>query len=892
MAKLKQSIAVQRQIPEHVRENYPVFVEFVKLYYEFLEDTQSTNLESIRDIDTTLDSFIDRFKSELAKNMPVDLSTDNRLLLKHLREFYLSRGSESSYKFLFRTLFGKEATLFYPSTQILRVSDGKWKQDVSIFVQVTGTTTDLSSLSGQFITIKTSRKTIKTFSENVLQYNQNVYEIFIQRDYLNEIEVGSTVSYTSGLTEFTGVILQCPVKLSIYKEGRGFKVGQLYALKTNIGRGCIVKVTKVDTVGAIKSVQVIRFGLDYQSTFYSYLSSKDVVASEYVHPVELAIGSESSPATPPGYTEGDPAYNEPHGGFIDYGFASRQEYFYYDTDIPVGSPDRRSDRYYADPSYVGDVVQQFYTDQVGKIIDEDLAIIQIDLGAVARYPGYYQKADGFLSDEIYIHDGKYYQAFSYVIRVEEELRRYADIVKALVHPAGMKAFAEYNIVKEIEVSATTPLLSQILQFTDSTFGIDDRGFGYDAWKMEYNELGEISYVPFPGANKVYSRQGKANVFPTKNIEENILHTEDILRTFSRGFPDEFFSVLSLASNNVDKIAIDSIDEYIESLSNEIEKKFSENILNQETITSILERGLSELITIAEANALIINKPIVDEIQSPTDASINSFIKNIFEDIANSDDKYLDYAKVLNDNTELVIDLLSNELEKKFNVDSIALDEKQITRLEQNMIEQILLVEESKIIDAVKALLDSVSILDPQSYDYAKPLADSFSISDIADVIRAKIFEEQLSLNEAFTIARSQFASDIIDLIQDIYDNAYQKTISETIILDEVFQLGQYEKTGINDDINIAELYSAMISRICEDVVSSISDAYLGHDINKTIDEVQTLVEVTSKDLIKGTKQDSINISTGGSIRSTPTMYDSEVYFIGNETYQAALTTFS
>ena len=901
MAKLKQSIAVQRQIPEHVRENYPVFVEFVKLYYEFLEQTQATKLETIRDIDTTLDSFINQFKSEVAKNMPIDLSSDRRLLLKHLREFYLSRGSEASYKFLFRTLFNKEASLFYPSTQILRVSDGKWKQDISIFVELDAaslaqiadiTEADINGLAGQFFTIDSNGKKIQTYAEQVLRYDDTKFEVFIQRDYANDIVVGARLDYfdtTYGIP-IGGTIVACPSKISIYKPGKGFKVGQLYALKTNIGRGCIVKVTKVDTVGAIKAIQVIRFGLDYQSTFYSYLSSKDVVASEYVHPVELAIGSPGNPATPPGYTNGQPAYNEPHGGFIDYGFANRQEYFYYDTDIPVGSPDRRSDRYYADASYVGDIVQQFYTDSVGKIIDEDLAIIQIDLGAVARYPGYYQKADGFLSDEIYLHDGKYYQAFSYVIRVEEELRRYADIIKALVHPAGMKSFSEYNIVKEIEVSATTPLLSQILQFTDTTLGMDDRGYGYDAWQMEYDELGRINYVPFPGANKVYSRQGKANLFPTKNIEENVNHMEEILRTFQRGFPDEFFTVLDLASNNLNKIASDSISEYVESLKNDLEKKFKENILNTDFINSFLQRGLSELIIIAEANSLSTSKPIDDTIDAPTDLNISSYVKNMVEAIINSDDKYLENSKIISDNSGVIADLLSNELQKIIDQDSVSLTEAQFNRLEQNMYEQIQMVEESRITEAVKALLDNVSLLEGYASEYSKPFADIITFADVADVIRAKIFEESLILAEAFTIARSQFADDLLDILLDVYNASYEKTIADAVTLDEL-RISATEKSLV-EPINISELYSGMISRVCDDIVSSISDAYLGNLVEKTLDEQISLAEGSYRDLSKGSYQESINTLTSGSIKSTPTMYDAEIYFIGNEEYQASLTTFS
>lgn len=450
MSNVKQSILVQRQIPEHIRESYPVFVEFVKLYYDFLQETQSQDLERIRDIDTTLDEFVEKFKSEVAKNFPSHLAGDQRLLLKHIREFYLSRGSEASYKFLFRTLFGKEATLFYPGTQVLRASDGKWTQDISIFVKIDASTSSLFELQQQFILITTSKKTIQTFVNKVNQYSDDIYEVFIQRDYANEIEVGSTVSYTSSGVTYSGNIVKCPSKISIYKPGKGFKIGDLYALKTSLGRGCVVKITKTDSNGGIKAVQVIRFGLDYETTFYSYLSSKNVAAFEYVHPLKLNA------------TGAQPAYNERSGGFVDYGFASKQTYFAYDDTIPVGTTSNSADRYYADSSYVGDIQQQFYADQTTKVIDEDLAIIKIDLGAVAKYPGYYSTVDGFISDEMYIHDGNYYQSFSYLIKVEEELKKYSDIVKALVHPAGTKSFSEYKIQTILKLTATAPLLFKVL----------------------------------------------------------------------------------------------------------------------------------------------------------------------------------------------------------------------------------------------------------------------------------------------------------------------------------------------------------------------------------------------------------------------------------------------
>lgn len=574
MTKLKQSVAVQRQIPQHVRDNYPAFVEFIKLYYEFLEETQSQNLEKIRDLETTLEEFIDRFKLELAKNVPIEMSNDRRLLLQHIREFYLSRGSEDSFKFVFKSLFGKDADLFYPATQMLRVSDGKWQQEIAVFVRLTGSTTSLFPLAGRYINIITPRKTIQTFVENVNAYNELTYEVLIQRDYANEITVGSTIRYvdTDG-TIYTGVILACPSKIKVYKQGKGFRVGQLFSLKTSIGNGCLVKITKVNSDGGIVAVQPIKFGLDYVSRFYSYLSNKDMTAYEYVHPLKIhttaqtasqvntanytasptngsqtfAInyyvldgvplvavtvtrngtkvnvsfsGISGTALTVSGLIAGDvvnlvgyksPGYIDPYGDFVEFGFASKQTYMDYDTTINVANESFGADRYFVDASYVGDIVQQFYTDSTNKL-DEDLAIIEIEIGAVARYPGYYRTSDGFISDEMYIQDGKYYQAFSYVIRVEEELRKYADIIKALVHPAGMKMFAEYNLFNEIIVSAGVPNVFRLLQFSDEITNIFDQGENYTIYEND---------EPLLSSSKVFSNIGKAVLIPRKNFFEEI-----------------------------------------------------------------------------------------------------------------------------------------------------------------------------------------------------------------------------------------------------------------------------------------------------------------------------------------------------------------------------------
>lgn len=72
------------------------------------------------------------------------------------------------------------------------------------------------------------------------------------------------------------------------------------------------------------------------------------------------------------------------------------------------------------------------------------ALIDIDLGAVISYDGYYYNQDGQLSALKYIHDGHFYQQFSYVVYVNETLQTYEDAVKQLIHPAGFKLFGGFR----------------------------------------------------------------------------------------------------------------------------------------------------------------------------------------------------------------------------------------------------------------------------------------------------------------------------------------------------------------------------------------------------------------------------------------------------------------
>ena len=140
----KVSLLINKQVPEFVREEYPVFISFLEAYYEFLENKQGTEkndlitkskeLKYISDVDSSIDEFEEQFLNSYATFLPKNTAIDKSLLIKNVLPLYLSKGSEKSFKLLFRMLFGNEVEINYPKNNVLRASDGKWEVENAVKV--------------------------------------------------------------------------------------------------------------------------------------------------------------------------------------------------------------------------------------------------------------------------------------------------------------------------------------------------------------------------------------------------------------------------------------------------------------------------------------------------------------------------------------------------------------------------------------------------------------------------------------------------------------------------------------------------------------------------------------------------------------------------------------
>lgn len=139
MSDFKTSLLVNRQVPEFVREEYPVFITFLEAYYEYLETQQGVQLNDLTakakdlkflsDVDFSIDDFESNFFNTYATLIPNNVEVDKEFLIKNVLPLYLAKGSESAFKLLFRMLFNDEVEILLPKNNVLRVSDGKWTVD-------------------------------------------------------------------------------------------------------------------------------------------------------------------------------------------------------------------------------------------------------------------------------------------------------------------------------------------------------------------------------------------------------------------------------------------------------------------------------------------------------------------------------------------------------------------------------------------------------------------------------------------------------------------------------------------------------------------------------------------------------------------------------------------
>jgi len=205
----------------------------------------SRTLLKSRDIDSTTSSMLDHFTKEFLVNIPMTLSADKSLLIKHISDIYRAKGTSSSYDFLFKSLYDIQNLIFYtPKIDLLKLSSGNWQQDQSIRVI---TSDSVASFESHSIKGMQSGATgivnrIEKFAAGVF----NVTELFLT-NIIGTFIVGESVSSNDVDGVFGNGISQGLLSdVVISSAGSNYKIDDKL---TFTGGGGVEAKAKVTSVG-------------------------------------------------------------------------------------------------------------------------------------------------------------------------------------------------------------------------------------------------------------------------------------------------------------------------------------------------------------------------------------------------------------------------------------------------------------------------------------------------------------------------------------------------------------------------------------------------------------------------------------------------------------------
>jgi hypothetical protein len=270
---------IESQFPSFYKDEGTDFIAFMKAYYEWMESNGqaiqlSRNMFEYRDIDKTIDAFVVHFKEKYLKDLPYEVSTNKRLLIKHIQDLYRTKGTQRGIELLFRLLYNVEAKVYYPGDDLLKASDGQWfipeyievspgsRNDSFVGKTVLGTTSGASAFIERIVRKRVQGKFIDVFyisaRQGTFTYNERI------------------VDASNPIVEGAPKVIGSLSELIVLNGGRDFNIGDVLTLKTGSGQQGKARVTEISTETGRVNFKIESGGFGYSTNAQVIISNTNL----------------------------------------------------------------------------------------------------------------------------------------------------------------------------------------------------------------------------------------------------------------------------------------------------------------------------------------------------------------------------------------------------------------------------------------------------------------------------------------------------------------------------------------------------------------------------------------------------------------------------------------
>ena len=281
---------VENQFPQFYQEEGPDFILFTKAYYEWMESegqiiNQSRSLLELRDIDSTLESFLEHFQRKYLYGIPFNVIINKQFLLKHILDVYRSKGTIQCYKLLFKLIYNQDIDIYLPGNDILKPSDGTWVQP--LYLEITQ-----SSLTANLIgkTIVGASSNTTAVVENYISepVNQNIITTLFISNMMpkggqfaeGEKIVNINDSGNAQIIEIAPKIIGSLNSLRIINGGQNFNIGDIIEVAhrdiitnavTSKGVGAKLRVTGLSRAQGSINFDIVNSGFGYTANTKTFV---------------------------------------------------------------------------------------------------------------------------------------------------------------------------------------------------------------------------------------------------------------------------------------------------------------------------------------------------------------------------------------------------------------------------------------------------------------------------------------------------------------------------------------------------------------------------------------------------------------------------------------------
>lgn len=480
------SAFVNEQVPQFVRQQYPDFVIYLEEFNKFLELPcnpvgRITDFPDYIDVDWTTDEFFPLFKATYLAPFPETFMADRALVTKRIKDFYAAKGTEESFRVLFRILFGEEIIICLPKESILKASDGTWQRDIKIFVQAkTLDPIDFARTSIQGVTSGAIAEV-----EEVDSFQAGSFTVFslLLRSFKGTFEPNETI-FADQCPQLTACILGVVQDVDIIEGCDDYELGDVVTIQHATGVNAAAEVCEVDSTNPIESFIINDGGIDFRvGDPVDFSVNGGFGAGAIAEVSEIFVLSSIMQGTKTISEEQNTLLSSVAAivieDFINIELIERgriteieildEGKFYPNNPFQVnvgsqapapciGWPEGSGENIFAVTGTSGCITDVCMLDEGVGYDDTATADIITGNGQAILVPvvdggpvdkgGFYRTTDSFLSSDKVLQDNVYFQNYSYDITSEHSINEWRDTVKAAAHPAGYALFGTLNIFNE------------------------------------------------------------------------------------------------------------------------------------------------------------------------------------------------------------------------------------------------------------------------------------------------------------------------------------------------------------------------------------------------------------------------------------------------------------